>query len=217
MSASLQGTWSPYCAIRQHNAAVLMDTVFPPVLGPVMTTPRIPSPISKSRGTQISFSIRGCLALQRRIFRCVLIFGSTPSISMLSFPLEKIKSSFSIIRIFSCITGAPSAAIAVKVYKIRCTSFSSSIFNNCTSSYILEMLTGSTNRVFPVEDLSTALPGIFHLYSFFTGMHTLPLRRVKKWSAMHSLLERMICSAFCFIFSSKFEISLLISCNNLEA
>ena len=40
MSASRQATWSPVWAIIQFKATVLMATVFPPVLGPVMTMPR---------------------------------------------------------------------------------------------------------------------------------------------------------------------------------
>ena len=33
-------------------------------------------------------------------------------------------------------------------------------------------------RVFPVDDLSITLPAIFHLYSFFTGIHNLPFLKV---------------------------------------
>ena len=179
MSASPHVTCRPVCAIRQFNATVLMETVFPPVFGPVMMTPLMPFPISNCNGTQIFCSISGCRASFKTIRRCVLICSSRASISTLSFPFEKIKSSFSITLIFSFMIPAQSATIAVSVYKIRYTSFSSSIFKSCSSSYRLETLTGSTNIVFPVEDLSMALPGIFHLYSFFTGTHSLPFRKVE--------------------------------------
>ncbi len=45
------------------------------------------------------------------------------------------------------------------------------------------------------------MPLILNLYSFFTGTHTWPPRNVLKLSDIHSLLDRMIPSAFSRIFS----------------
>ena len=134
ISADVQVTWSPHCAMIQQSMTVLIATVFPPVFGPVMIMPLACFPISNCRGTLIFLSINGCLASVRTIRRSVLIMGSTASRSMLSFPFEKIKSSFSIIRIFSFITVTASATIAVSVYRIRQTSFSSLIRSSCSSS-----------------------------------------------------------------------------------
>ena len=100
ISAFLHATCKPHCAIIQFNATVLIVTVLPPVLGPVITTPSKLFPISNCSGTHSDGAIRGCRPSSIRIYRCVLIFGSTPSYSKLSFPFEKIKSSFSIILIF---------------------------------------------------------------------------------------------------------------------
>ena len=96
ISASRQVTCSPHWAIMQFSMTVFMATVFPPVFGPVITMPRVSTPISNCRGILIFLSINGCLADINAIFRSVFKEGSTPSKSMLSFPLEKIKSSFSI-------------------------------------------------------------------------------------------------------------------------
>ena len=104
ISASSHATWRPHWAIMAFKATVLMATVFPPVLGPVMMTPRMASPISRDRGTQIVLSMRGCLPSFITSRRPVLILGSVPPYSRLSFPLEKIKSSFSIIFMFCSIT-----------------------------------------------------------------------------------------------------------------
>ena len=92
--------------------------------------------------------------------------------------MEKIKSSRSTRRRFSCIIGETSATIAVSVYRMRRTSLSSSILNRDSSSYIFATLTGSMKKVLPVEDLSITLPGIRNLYSFFTGTQMRPFRRV---------------------------------------
>ena len=135
ISAASQVTCSPHCAIMQFNMTVLIATVFPPVLGPVMTIPcTSPSPTANCRGTLTALSISGCLAFFRTILRSVLTAGSVAPRSMLSFPLEKMKSSLSSMEIFSPITGDTDATIAVSVYKIRYTSFSSPIFNCCNSS-----------------------------------------------------------------------------------
>ena len=113
ISASLQGTCSPHCAIILHKATVFSVTVFPPVLGPVIMTPVICSssqfsPIVKFNGTQTDFSINGCLASFNTILRSVLISGRTPSYSILSFALENAKSSFSTVAILCIISSATS-------------------------------------------------------------------------------------------------------------
>ena len=107
--ASSQATWSPHWAIRQLRATVLMATVLPPVLGPVITTPSTPSPMENCKGTQTFLSISGCLAFRRQMRLSATIFGSLPSYCSESFPLEKIKSSFSIIRMFVSMTALFSA------------------------------------------------------------------------------------------------------------
>ena len=95
-TASSHGTWSPHCAIIQNSPTVFIATVLPPVFGPVITTPFPRSPSSKLKGTASSRRISGCLPFLIRMFRSVLICGSFASIAALSFPLAKIKSSFSI-------------------------------------------------------------------------------------------------------------------------
>ena len=90
ISASLHVTWRPHCAMIQFNITVLMATVLPPVLGPVITTPRTSPPISNCNGTDTFLSISGCLASVSFITRPVFIAGSVPSISILSFPFENI-------------------------------------------------------------------------------------------------------------------------------
>ena len=97
----------------QFSATVFTATVLPPVFGPVITIPFIPSPMENCSGTQVSLSISGCLASRSRIRLSRRIFGSVPPQDMESFPLEKIKSSFSIIPIFCSIASASSAAMAL--------------------------------------------------------------------------------------------------------
>ena len=163
----------------QLSMTVLIATVLPPVLGPVIMTPLACLPISNCRGMLRALSISGCLASFRKMRRSVLMAGSTASMSMLSFPLEKIKSSFSIRRIFSFISKMASATIAVSVYNMRYTSFSSLMRSCCNSSSYFMTLAGSIKNVLPVADLSITLPEIRNLYSFFTGTQILPLRIVQ--------------------------------------
>ncbi len=59
----------------QFSITVLIATVFPPVLGPVITIPRTSPPSSNCSGTLIPASISGCLASFRIILRSVLILG----------------------------------------------------------------------------------------------------------------------------------------------
>ena len=119
MSALLQVTCRPHCAMMQFNITVLIETVLPPVLGPVMTIPRVLPPISNCRGTAVVLSIRGCLASLSRIRRSILMSGSTASMSTLSLPFEKIKSSFSIILRFSSSAGIAAITMADRVYRMR--------------------------------------------------------------------------------------------------
>ena len=58
---SYAGTGKPDWASSTKRPMVLSETVFPPVFGPVMTTPVIDLSISKSIGTAAPL-IRGCLA-----------------------------------------------------------------------------------------------------------------------------------------------------------
>ncbi len=165
--------------MTQLSMTVLIATVFPPVLGPVMMIPLACLPMLNCRGMLSALSISGCLASFKTMYRPVLIAGSTASISMLNFPLEKMKSSFSIRRMFSRISGTDSATIAVSVYRMRYTSFSSLMRSCCNSSSYFATLAGSIKKVLPVADLSITLPGILNLYSFFTGTQILPLRVVQ--------------------------------------
>ncbi len=134
ISASSQVTCRPHCAIIQFIATVLIATVFPPVFGPVITIPVTLPPISNCNGTHIALSIKGCLADFNFIRLSVFIIGFIPYCSILSFPFAKAKSNFSIIVIFCFIISAISATIAVKVYKILLSSFSSSNLNKINSS-----------------------------------------------------------------------------------
>ena len=149
--------------MMQFSITVLMATVFPPVLGPVITIPRSFSPTSNCNGTAISLSIKGCRAWLNFMRRSVLITGSTPSISRLNLPLENIKSNFSIMVKSACNTGADAKTKADSVYKMRYISFSSLILSSCSSSAYFATLAGSIKSVLPVADLSITLPDILSL------------------------------------------------------
>ena len=63
----------------------------------------------------MSLSIRGWQASFSRMRRPVLIRGRVPWSSMLSFPFEKMKSSFSMVRRFCAMASPLSATWAVRV------------------------------------------------------------------------------------------------------
>ena len=159
-------------------------------------------------GTHTSFSISGCLPFFIVIRRSVLIFGAQASQSILSFPLEKIKSNFSNSLISFSKLSEASAIIAERVYKIRRSSFSASRRSSCNSEKYLPTADGSINNVLPEEDLSITLPLTFNLYSFLTGTQICPLRIVLKLSDIYCLLFRIIRSAFSRILSSVRTIAL---------
>ena len=133
-SASLHVTCKPHCAIIQLSITVFIATVFPPVFGPVMIMPLVSPPILNCSGILVALSIRGWRASFKEIRRPVFIDGSVAPRSILSLPFENIKSSFSIMEIFSSITAVTSATTAVSVYRIRYISFSSPTRSCCNCS-----------------------------------------------------------------------------------
>ena len=62
---SSAGIWRPHWLIAESRPRVFMDTVLPPVLGPVMISVSKPSPSSRLMGTALAWSSSGCLARRR--------------------------------------------------------------------------------------------------------------------------------------------------------
>ena len=69
------GMWRPHWAMRVSRPRVFRLTVLPPVLGPVMTRVSNRSPSSRSTGTALALSSRGCRAWRRRTAPSVRISG----------------------------------------------------------------------------------------------------------------------------------------------
>ena len=109
------GTCRPLCAIIDSRPTVLSITVLPPVLGPVTITPRVPSAISKSSGTQAALSSSGWRAPRRRMRRSSVISGSRASIAWLSLALANTKSSSSMACMLRRNVAASSSTSAVSV------------------------------------------------------------------------------------------------------
>ena len=216
MSASRQGRCRPEHAMSTNSPTVLMATVFPPVLGPVITIPRVSPPSLKSRGT-LESGRRGCLASFRHMMPWVLTAGSLASICALSFPLANTKSSFASRARFSLNPSSSMAILSISVYRIRLSSQSSSILSPSISSCILAMVSGSINTVEPLEDRSMVLPGILDLYSFLTGRHSRPFLVTRKDSAINFFCDFKSASALSLIFSSRSCRSRRISRSVLDA
>ena len=217
MSASRQGRCRPEHAMSTNSPTVLMATVFPPVLGPVITIPRVSPPSLKSRGTLESPGSRGCLASFRHMMPWVLTAGSLASICALSFPLANTKSSFASRARFSLNPSSSMAILSISVYRIRLSSQSSSILSPSISSCILAMVSGSINTVEPLEDRSMVLPGILDLYSFLIGRHSRPFLVTRKDSAINFFCDFKRASALSLIFSSRSCRSRRISRSVLDA
>ena len=87
---------SPLHAIQVKSPMVFNVTVFPPVLGPVISNIEKLLPKSTVIGTTLFASINGCLAFFRWISFFVLIVGVEALIYFENFALANIKSNFPI-------------------------------------------------------------------------------------------------------------------------
>ena len=175
---SSAGICRPACPIRVKRPTVFKETVFPPVLGPVMTNKSKSVPSSMSIGTTFFLSNRGCRPL-RSFKRCsVLKIGKVPFSSMARAALAKIKSSVVISRWFSASASVCSPACALR--SARIVSISSFSFKSSSFSSLLSDTTaaGSMKKVEPVEDWSCTMPGTCPLYSALTGMQYRSFRMV---------------------------------------
>ena len=88
------GMPSPLQAIHVRRPTVFNVTVFPPVLGPVITNVLKSWPSDKEIGTAVFWSNNGCLALFNTIILSVFKFGILPLIDLVYLALAKIKSRF---------------------------------------------------------------------------------------------------------------------------
>ena len=88
------GISKPDCAIAHNKPTVFKVTVFPPVLGPVITSTLKVLPKLIFIGTTLSFGINGCLAFLNSINSS--IEGMLQSKSTANFTFEEIKSSLPI-------------------------------------------------------------------------------------------------------------------------
>ena len=88
--------FKPLQAIQVNKPIVFNVTVFPPVLGPVISNVEKYVPILTLIGTTLFLSIKGCLASIKFISLLLFISGVIPSIDWENLAFAKIKSNFPI-------------------------------------------------------------------------------------------------------------------------
>ena len=170
--------WSPAWPIRVSRPTVFRETVFPPVLGPVIIRRSKSSPRRISMGTTFFFGIRGWRAFFRSTRPSSLKTGSLPFISMARPALAKIKSSCTISSRFRAMASRSSAICSLKPARMISISFCSWSSSSRMSLFSFTTAIGSINRVEPVEDWSWIMPGTCPLYSALTGIQYRPFLMV---------------------------------------
>ena len=88
---SATGIMRPDAAMSDRSPIVFIDTVLPPVFGPVMTSVSKSSPRRMSVATTVFGSISGCLAPLMSIMPSSLRIGSDAFIAYASCALAKMK------------------------------------------------------------------------------------------------------------------------------
>ncbi len=151
---SSAGILRPLQAIAHNKPTVFKVTVFPPVLGPVITKVEKSFPKLIEMGTTLLKSIKGWRAFIRLISFFRFILGVIPLISREYFALAKIKSKLPIKLIsffISSIYGKNREDNFINIFSI---SISSSIFNLLRLLFNSNIEIGSINTVEPALDIS---------------------------------------------------------------
>ena len=188
------GIISPHMVMRVSSPTVFMETVLPPVFGPVMIRHWFAPPISTDIGTTEFWSISGCRAWCRSTLGSDTIFAATPRIFAPRFALAKYNSSISATRKLFAILSALPATCSESSRVIRSISACSRDLSTRISLFASTTLIGSMKNVCPVAEVSCTRPATSFLYSLRTGTTYRPSRTVTMASCRNFCVLRLFMS-----------------------
>ena len=186
---SSAGTYNPDWCISTSSPTVFIETVFPPVFGPVMTSTDDSAPMPTDTGTASS-PISGCRAFTSCTTGESSGASPTPTATPFSRALYRaramMKSSRAVSRIPTLMSSATAPTSSERsISTLRVSSSSSS----ASSRHVLQASTvanGSTNNVASVFDTSCTMPGTLCLNSVLTWSTRRSDRTEITWSCSAS-------------------------------